>query len=107
MAFEFDTGHESRAGQMESAVLTIMDAVRDGLPEDAAQERIDATFALYLQGWLREPKTSPTVWRRFISAAPELSEILERDPALVLAVVLELAEQLDRLPVKPRRAGRG
>lgn len=109
MPFAFDTGapQRPRAYAMGDAITGIMDAVKDSLPEDAAQEQIDAAFCLYLAGWLREPKTSPTVFQRFLSAGPQLAEILERDPALIIGVVLELAEQVDRLPVKPRRGDRG
>jgi len=100
MPFEVDTGEPQRDAKpysLGNPVQHIVDNVRDGLPADAPDEAADGPIITYLLGWLREPKTAPTIMRRLGMCAETLTEIAERDPRLVLGVVSEVAERLDRL----------
>lgn len=102
MSFDFDTGPELTTRQKISEAIggtrdAVLDAVKDSLPSDATQAQTDAAYILYMTGWVREPKTAPTIIRRLGLSLRELEDIATRDVALANSLILEIADRLDRL----------
>ena len=95
-SFQLDTGADFDRPQYGKINYTeaLLDAAKDSLPDDAAQDEIDAALAKLIVTDLVTPKTAKTVRAHFIRYWPLIQNLA---PASFDYVIQEFAERLAEL----------
>ncbi len=94
MAFEIDTGTSYASHGQINYTEALLDAARDSLPEDAAQDEIDAALAKLIVADLLAPKTAKTARMHFARYWPLINAMT---PERYDWVLPEYAERLAEL----------
>jgi hypothetical protein len=96
-SFQIDTGTDYATHGRINYCEALLDAAKDALPDDAAQEEIDAQLARLIVTDLVTPKTAKTARRHFARYWPLIAEMAETSPASFDHILTEFAERLGEL----------
>ena len=97
--FQIDTGadFDRPAYGRINYTEALLDAAKDSLPHDAAQDEIDAALAKLIVLDLVTPKTAKTVRAHMIRYWPLVAQMASTSPASFDHVIQEFAERLAEL----------
>lgn len=93
MTFTIETGSPVAHVYGLDHCTVLMQAVRDGLPEDATQAQIDDMVCQYVIGDLRAPKTMQTVRNHLLRYWPLIAPLASREPDLFDSILNEFSER--------------
>ena len=90
-SFHIDTGNDAPAYGKLNYCEALLDAAKDSVPHDAAQEDVDAALAKLIVADLLKPKRAETARQHFARYWPLIQPM---DPASYDFVIQEYAERL-------------